>query len=49
MKRPVVGPCVSGPRKLGNPSSRLSLTVTDASDVYGSVDLYVGDDGLIYS
>lgn len=23
--------------------------LTDASDVYGSVDLYVGDDGLIYS
>ena len=23
--------------------------LTDASDVYGSVDLYVGDDGVIYS
>lgn len=23
--------------------------LTEASDVYGSVDLYVGDDGLIYS
>jgi len=23
--------------------------LTDASDVYGSVDLYIGDDGMIYS
>jgi len=27
----------------------IGLRLTDASDVYGSVDLYVGDDGLIYS
>ena len=27
----------------------IGLRLTEASDVYGSVDLYVGDDGLIYS
>lgn len=33
----------------GNWEDEIGQRLTEASDVYGSVDLYVGDDGLIYS
>ena len=33
----------------GDWEDNIGQRLTEASDVYGSVDLYVGDDGLIYS
>lgn len=33
----------------GDWEDEIGQRLTEASDVYGSVDLYVGDDGLIYS
>ena len=33
----------------GDWEDNIGQRLTDASDVYGGVDLYVGDDGLIYA
>lgn len=33
----------------GDWEDEIGKRLTEASDVYGSVDLYVGDDGLVYS
>lgn len=33
----------------GTPEGKIGRALTDAAHAFGSVDLYIGDDGLIYS